>query len=125
MSTNGRGLRVLRLLVPVSSIINALLALNFFPLVPLLGWLNFGRAGWATAWIPEPVLLLVLPAGYYIYWHYGLIVAGVALALSICWWRQGGAREARVWTLLNGATIAVYLAVRLILAVQGIRPDIV
>jgi hypothetical protein len=70
-------------------------------------------------------LLLVLPAGYYVYWHYGLIVAGVALALSMCWWRQGGPREARGWIVLNGAALAIYLAVRIILAVQGIRPDIV
>jgi hypothetical protein len=123
MSTKGRGLRILRLLVPVSSIINALLAVNFFPLVPLLGWLNFGRAGWTTAWIPEAAMLLVLPAGYFVYWHYGLIVAGAALALALCWWRRTGASEARLWTITNGATIAVYLAVRIILAAQGVRPD--
>lgn len=117
--------RVLRVLTPVFSGINLLLALNFFPLVPLLGWLNFGRAGWATAWIPDAVMLVVLPAGYSIYWHYWFIVAGVALVLSVSLWRQGGGQSARVWTLVNGATIAMYLVVRVILELQEIRPDIV
>jgi hypothetical protein len=125
MAREARGLPVLSVLAQVSSVVNLLLALNFFPLVPLLGWLNFGRAGWATAWIPDAVMLLVLPATYYVYWHYGLIVAGAALALSVLWWRQGGAGKARAWTVLNGATIVIYLVVRIILAVQGIRPDIV
>jgi hypothetical protein len=120
-----RGLAVLPVLASVLSIINVLLALNFLLVVSLLGWLNFGRAGWATAWIPEAVLLVVLPAAYYIYWHYGPIVAGVALLLSMYSWRQGGERKARVWSLLNGMTIVGYLVVRIILEVQGIRPDIV
>jgi len=125
MAKEARRLRVFRVLVHVFSGINVLLALNFFLLVPLLGWLNFGRAGWATAWIPDAVWLFVLPAGYYIYWHYWFIVAGVALVLSICLWRQSGEQEDRVWTEVNGATIAIYLVVRIILEVRGIRLDIV
>jgi hypothetical protein len=125
MTKGARRLRVLGALVPVLSVINLLLALNFFPLVPLLGWLNFGRAGWATAWIPEAVMLVVLPAGYYIYWHYWFIVAGVPLLLSLYSWQQGAGRAARTWSVMNAATIAMYLVVRLILTVQGIRPDIV
>jgi hypothetical protein len=125
MTEETRRLRVLRALVRVFSVINVLLAFNFFPLVPLLGWLNFGRAGWATAWIPEAVMLVVLPAGYYVYWHYWFIVAGVPLLLSLYSWRQGGGREARLWSVLSAVTIAMYLVVRIILLVQGIRPDIV
>jgi hypothetical protein len=125
MAKEARRLRVFRLLVYVFSGINVLLALNFFPVVPLLGCLNFGRMGWALAWMPDAVLLFVLPAGYYIYWHYWFIVAGVALVLSRCLWKQGGAPEARVWTVVNGATIVIYLVVRIILEVRGIRPDIV
>ena len=125
MTEEARRLQLTRVLLRVFSGINVLLALNFFPVVPLLGWLSFGRAGWATAWIPEAVLLFVLPAGYYVYWHYWFIVAGVALLLSICLWRQDGGQEARVWTVVNGATIAVYLIVRIVLELRGIRPDIV
>ena len=116
---------VLRVLATVLSGINLLLALNFFPFVPLLGWLNFGRAGWATSWIPDAILLFVLPAGYYVYWHYWFIVAGVPLALSTYLWRQGGAQEGRLWTVANAATIALYVVIRIILDVQGIRPDAV
>lgn len=125
MPEEARRLQVLRALVRVLSVINVLLAVNFFPLVPFLGWLNFGRAGWATAWMPEVVMLVVLPAGYYLYWHFWLIVAGVPLLLSLYSWRQGGGREARAWSVVNALTIAMYLAARIILAVQGIRPDIV
>jgi hypothetical protein len=70
-------------------------------------------------------MLHLLPAGYYIYWHYWFIVAGVPLLLSLYSWRQGGGRAARNWSVVNAATIAMYLVVRIILAVQGIRPDIV
>jgi hypothetical protein len=116
---------MLRVLAPVFSVANLFLALIFFPLVPLLGWLNYGRAGRATAWIPDAVTLTVLPAAYYVYWHYWFIVAGVALVFSVSLWRQRGPRSARVWALVNGATIAMYLVVRIILTAQGIRPDIV
>ncbi len=119
-----RAPRVLHGLVRVLSVINLLLALNFFPVVPLLGWLSFGRAGWAMAWIPEAVLLLVLPAAYNIYWHYWFLVAGVAVGLSGYWWRHGGAQEARAWTVANGATMVIYVIVRIVLAAQGIRPDV-
>jgi hypothetical protein len=125
MATRGRRLSVFSLLAQVSSVINLVLALNFFPLVPLLAWLNYGRAAWTTAWLPDWLMLLVLPGLYYVYWHFWFIVAGLALLLSTLWWRQTGAPRARLWTALNGAMIAMYLAARIIMAVQGIRPDIV
>ncbi len=125
MATAARSPAFFRRLVPVLSVINLLLALNFFPLVPLLGWLNFGRAGWATAWIPDAVLLLILPAAYFFYWHYGCLVAGVPLALALWSWKREGGQAARGWAILNAATIGVYLIVRIVLAVLGIRPDII
>lgn len=125
MAEETRGPKVFRVLVYAFSVFNVLLALNFFPLVPLLGWFNFGHAGWATAWIPEVILLVVLPAGYYIYWHFWFIVAGSALVCSLYLNRRVGSREAKVWAVVNGVTIVMYLVVRIILEVRGIRPDIV
>lgn len=120
-----RGQRVVRALVRVLSIVHVLLALNFFPLVPFLGWLNFGHASWATAWIPEVVMLLVLPAGYFIHWHFWFVVAGAPLLLSVYWWRRGRGREARAWTVVNGVAMVMVLVVRVVLQVLGVRPDIV
>jgi hypothetical protein len=116
---------MLQALVRVASVVNLLLAFNFFPLVPLLGWLNFGRANWATTWIPDAVMLIALPAAYAFFWHFWYVPAGAAIILSVSLWRRSGANEGRLWTALNAAVIAMYLAVRLILALQGVRPDIV
>jgi len=109
----------------LSGTLNVILALNFFPVVPLLGWLNFGHAGWATAWIPDVVLLVLLPAGYFAYWHFWFAVAGLALACSAHVARRAESREARGWAAVNGAAIVLYVVVRIILAARGIRPDIV
>ena len=86
----------MRLLTRILSIANLLLAVLFFPLVPLLGWLNYGVVGWAVAWIPDAVLLTVLPAAYSLYWHYGLVIASLPLVLALWLWRRGeGKRPGR------------------------------
>jgi hypothetical protein len=125
MAEEPRDLKLLRLLMHLFGILNVVLALNFYPIVPLLGWLNFGHAGWATAWIPDVVLLVVLPAGYFIYWHFWFVVAGLALACSVYLSRRSGSRETRIWAVANGATILMYVVLRLCFALRGIRPDIV
>jgi hypothetical protein len=89
----------------------------------LLGWLNFGRAGWLTAWVHDVVLLIILPAETYIYWHCGFIVAGVALALSLYLWRQSAVQSAKVWSVVHGITLAMYVVIGIIFAVLGIRPE--
>ena len=100
------------------SIVNGALALNFFPLVPLMGWLNYGHGG--TPWLPDLLLLTLLPAGYYLYWHFWYVVAIPALACSLVLRRHGPVQ----WpTVLNLATIILYWLVRLILFLAGIRPD--
>ena len=75
--------------------INVVLVLNFWPVVPLLGWLNFGHAGWLTAWIPDVVLLTLLPAGYALYWHFWFVSAGLALACSAYVSRRWACRTPR------------------------------
>ena len=125
MTGETRDLKSVWILVDILTIVNVLLAFNFFPLVPLLGWFNYGHAGWATAWIPDLILLLVLPAGYYIYWHYWFVVGGSALLGSLYLNRRSSCLGARRLAVVNGAAVLMYLLVRAILAVQGIHPDIV
>lgn len=125
MAERATGLKMLRVSMPVFSVINVLLALNFFPFVPLLGWLNFGHANWATAWIPEVILLGVLPAGYFVYWHFWFVVVGPALLCSLYVWRWEGSQEAKVWTVVSGVALATYLVARIVLDILGVRPDIV
>lgn len=115
---------VRRLAVILTSL-NLLLAVNFFPIVPLLGWLNYGRAGRATGWIPDWVMLNLLPGGYSLYWHFGWLLAGAALALSVATKEKAGEGVYQLFYRLNLAALIIYLLVRLVLAVSGIRPDIV
>lgn len=117
--------RRLRIVACALSAVNALLAFNFFPLVPFLGWLNYGRAAWATAWIPDVMLLLLLPAGYFLYWHFWFLVAIPALFATVALYRRGGGRQARLLVMLNAATVLLFWLVRTILAILGIHPDIV
>jgi hypothetical protein len=107
------------------SALNILLALDFFPVVPCLGWLNFGHGNWATAWIPDFLLLSVLPAGYYLYWHFWFAFSVPAILASFTVYKRTGEKRARLLSVLNVATIAMFWAVRLALAVLAIRPDIV
>ena len=111
-------------LVGLLSGIHVLLALNFFPLVPFLGWLNFGRGEW-IAWIPDIILRQVLPAGYYVYWHFWFLISLPAVAGSwyLCHQTQG---ERGCWLLpANLIGLAVFTVVRLTLFFLEIRPDIV
>jgi len=118
-------MRVLRAVMVLLGTINVLLALNFWPVIPLLGWLNFGHAGWLTAWIPDVVLLTILPAGYALYWHLWFVSAGLALVCSAYISRRWACRRARIWAGVSCATILLYVAVRVFLQTRGIQPDIV
>jgi hypothetical protein len=118
-------LKPFRVLSYISSAINLVLALSFFPLVPLVGWLNFGHGNWATAWIPDVVLLQVLPAGYFIYWHFWFVAAVPALLGSLYWFKRSGDRKAKVLAVANAGAVVVYWVVRIALGALGIRPDIV
>lgn len=105
--------------------INLALAFNFFPLVPLLGWYNFGHANWALSLIPDVVMLAVLPAGYFLYWHAGFILAAVA-AVG-CWglyrpWRK---RRDQVLLFLNLAAGLMVMVVRIIFFLANVHPDVV
>ena len=100
------------------SIANVTLALNFFPLVPLLGWLNYGHGG--TPWLSDVLLLTLLPAGYYLYWHFWYVVAIPALACTLTLQRYCRVQ----WlTVLNLATVILYGLVRLIFFLAAVRPD--
>jgi len=118
-------MRLVRLLTYIFSVINVLLALNYFPLVPLLGWLNFGHGDWATAWIPDAVILYVLPGAYFFYWHFWYVAAVPALLGSLYLFVRTRSRLAGVLAVVNGGAVLVYWAVRIILNIAGIRPDIV
>jgi hypothetical protein len=107
------------------SAINALLALNFVVIVPFLGWLNYGRANWATAWLPGVLLDLVLPAGYYVYWHYWFLVLLPAFFTACILYRRVQGRRAMALIVLNTATMIAFWATRLALALFDIHPDIV
>lgn len=118
-------MRALQPTALILTIVNVLLALNFFPLVPFLGWLNYGHADWATAWIPDVVLLLVLPAAYFVYWHYWFAIAVPATLMALYLYRRTGDPRARTLTLINGATILVFWIVRIVMAIFDVHPDIV
>ena len=107
------------------SALNVLLAFNFFPLVPFLGWLNYGHAGWATAWMPDVLLLLFLPAAYFLYWHFWFLVAVPALFASLALYRHTAQRRARLLVIVNAATMLFFWSVRVVLAILDVHPDIV
>jgi hypothetical protein len=109
----------------VFSTINLVLALNFFPIVPLFGWLNYGHAIWAVSWIPDSILLLWLPAGYYVYWHGGAIIGLIALGMTWGLYRHIQDHSTLIMTVFNGTAVLVYFVIRLIFAFLGIHPDIV
>jgi hypothetical protein len=115
--------RVLCSLAVAATALNASLSLIFFPLIPLLGWLNFGHAGGTTPWIPDWVLLTLLPAAYYLYWHFWYAFSLPALAASIALLRIAHTRLATALIVANGASVVAYAVVRIVLAVVGIRPD--
>lgn len=110
-------------LVSALSLLHILLALNFFPLVPFLGWLNTGRSQWID-WLPDRVLLQLLPAGYYLYWHFWYLFALPPLVGSwlLCY-RSRGNRGC--WLLPANLTgLIIFFVVRLTLMFLGVRPDI-
>lgn len=125
MDRNTSGLKVFKALVFYWSAINVLLALNFFPMLPFLGWLNYGHADWATAWMPDTVLFVLLPAAYFMYWHFWFIVAIPALLGSLYLHRRTGQRVPRIMALVNAAMVVLFWAVRIGLHISGIHPDIV
>jgi hypothetical protein len=105
--------------------INLVLAFNFFPLVPFLGWLNYGHADWATAWIPDVVMLLILPAAYFLYWHAGFVLAIAAVTLTWLALKPTDARGQFLPLALNGGSLAMYVILRAAYSVLDIHPDIV
>ncbi len=117
--------RATQLIVYNLTAINLALAFNFFPLVPMLGWFNFGHANWAVSWIPDVVILAVLPIGYFLYWHFGALLAG--LATWGCWWlyRRTHARRDRILLFLNLTAGLLVIVVRIILLLLDVYRDIV
>jgi hypothetical protein len=125
MSRGTTDAKVLRVAAYVASAINLLLALNYFPLVPCLSWLTFGNVASAARQLPDALLLIVLPAGYYVYWHYWFVTTVPAAILSLLLFRRTGDQRARYLALLNAGMIVLYFAVRMALGLLGIHPDIV
>jgi len=120
-----RNLKGLKVLAYTSSAIHVLLALNYFPVVPFLGWLNFGHGDWATAWIPDALLLVVLPAGYFIYWHFWFVIAAPAFLGSLYLYKRTGNRNTKILTVVNAVTVVIFWVVRITLGILDIHPDIV
>jgi hypothetical protein len=114
-------LKWLKMLAYASSAINLLLAVNFFPVIPLLSWLNYGHGG--TSWLPDVLLLVILPRGYYLYWHFWFVIAIPAFAASLYLYKRTGNQNAKILTVLNAMTILVYWGVRIALSIMGIHPD--
>jgi integral membrane sensor domain MASE1 len=106
----------------VASAINLLLAANFYAFVPFLGWLNYGHGGTA-GWIPDVILVAILPGAYFVYWHFGALIALLALFVSHSLWLRSRAREAAILSALNAATLVLYVAVRIAFALLRIHPD--
>jgi hypothetical protein len=125
VQTVRRDLKTVRRLVNGLSVIHLLLALNFFFVVPFLGWLNYGRASGATAWIPDVVMLFILPAAYFVYWHFWFVVAVPAIFSSLYLHQRTGDAYARRLAIAHSAIIGLFWVVRLVFAIMGIHPDIV
>ncbi len=125
MNSGSSDTRVLRVVTYVTSAINLLLAFNYFPLVPLLSWLSYGHAPRITAWIPDALMLVVLPAAYFVYWHYWFLAAVPAAMASVLLFKRTGDRRARRLALLNLGATLLYWVVRIALSALGIHPDIV
>jgi hypothetical protein len=89
-----------------------------------LSWLTFGHAPRATAWIPDALLLLVLPAAYFAYWHYWFVAAMPASVASLLLFRRTRDGRAKWLVLLNVGAVILYWAVRIGMGILGIRPDI-
>lgn len=118
-------MKVFRRLTYACSALNVLLAFIVFPIVPLLGWLNYGHGNWVTSWIPEAVLLIWLPAAYYLYWHYWFVAAIPALAGSLYLIQRTANRSAKMLAVANAGAVVWLWAVRIAMGVLNIRPDIV
>jgi hypothetical protein len=104
--------------------VNLLLAANFFAFVPFLGWLNYGHGG-SQGWIPDVVLLAILPGAYFVYWHFGALIALIALFISHNLWQRGRDSRLAILSALNAVTLVLYVAVRIAFALLEIHPDIV
>lgn len=104
------------------STVNILLAVVFFPVVPFLGWLNYGHGGTAS-WLPEFLLSVILPGSYALYWRFWFLFAIPALLASFYLYRRTGKRNPRILIALNALTILLYWGVRIAFSILGIRPD--
>ena len=113
----------LQLVAAAATVLNLLLCAIYFPLVPLLGWLNLGHANWATAWIPDALIRTAIPAAYYVYWHFWFVFSLPVLAVWAFLYRRTRSRVALVLAASSIATVLVYWLVRIVLAGLGIRPD--
>jgi hypothetical protein len=105
---------------------NLILALNFAIAVPLLGWLSFGHGGDVLlGWLPDAILLAVLPAGYALYWHLWFFFGIPAVFGSAYLYIRTGRRGAQYLVVANAVAIAAYWVARIAMGLYGIHPDIV
>jgi hypothetical protein len=125
MNSITRNEKALSTFTYVASAVNLLLAFNFLVLVPVLSWLTFGHAPRAAAWIPDALLLVVLPAAYFAYWHYWFVAAVPAAVGCALLFRRTGDGRAKWLVLLNVGAVVLYGMIRIALCILGIRPDIV
>ena len=121
MERKSKNLKGLKLFAYASFAINMLLAVNFFPVVPFLSWLNYGHGG--ASWIPNVFLLVILPGGYFLYWHFWFVVAVPALVASLYLYKRTKNRNATILTVLNAVTVVVFWGVRIAFSIMGIHPD--
>lgn len=115
----------IRPITKLVSVLHLTMALNSVLVVPLLAWLNYGRASWATAWIPSVWMVVVLPAAYAAHWHFWYVFAVPACGGSLLLWKRLGGRNERILLLLNAGAALAYAFVRVALLFLNIRPDIV
>jgi hypothetical protein len=102
--------RILKLnehFIYLTTIINLILVVIYFPIVPCLGWLNYGHGG-TSGWIPEALLINFIPLCYIIYSKYGLLIALIAIIPAIVYYRETKQQIFGIFALLNALTIIVF-----------------
>jgi hypothetical protein len=102
-----RKLKLNEYFIYITTIINLILAVIYFPIVPFLGWLNYGHGG-TSGWIPEIFLINFIPLCYIIYSKYGLIIALIAIIPTISYYRKTKKQIFGIFAILNAMTIIVF-----------------